>query len=153
MPVPRYYRLSVSTGTNCPHDISPSLESYVRTSLPRSMSPWHDRGRLARTYASRDGDMSWWIMAYCTSIEYDTGICNTARGISQDIPLCPRNNDLFPPDHLNCHVSSDARRQTSDGSRSSGSRSGIRSSGSRSSGSRLPQVPGHLTKLTDLWEV
>ena len=52
--------------------------------------------RLARTYASREGDMSWWIMAYCTSIEYDTGICNTARGISQDIPLCPSNSYPFP---------------------------------------------------------
>jgi hypothetical protein len=40
MPIPRYYRLSVSTGTNCPHDISPSLEAYVRASLPRTMSPW-----------------------------------------------------------------------------------------------------------------
>jgi hypothetical protein len=28
-----------STGTNCPHDISSSLEVHVRTRLPRSMSP------------------------------------------------------------------------------------------------------------------
>ena len=35
MSIPRYYRLSVSTGTNCPHDISPSLEAYVRARLPR----------------------------------------------------------------------------------------------------------------------
>ncbi len=26
------------------------------------------RGRLARTYASREGDMSWCIMAYCYGI-------------------------------------------------------------------------------------
>jgi hypothetical protein len=40
------------------------------------------------------------IMTYCTSIEYDTGIYNTTRGISQDIPLCLRNRYLsFPPDH------------------------------------------------------
>ena len=26
------------------------------------------QGRLARAYASREGDMSWGIMAYCTSI-------------------------------------------------------------------------------------
>jgi hypothetical protein len=40
MPIPRYYRLSVSTGTNCPHDTSSSLEAYVRASLPQPMSPW-----------------------------------------------------------------------------------------------------------------
>ncbi len=33
--------------------------------------------------------VSWWIM-------YDTGICNTGRGIYQDIPLCPRNRPPFP---------------------------------------------------------
>ena len=38
---PRYHRLSVNTSFNCPHDISPSLEVYVHTRLPRSMSPWH----------------------------------------------------------------------------------------------------------------
>ena len=37
--IPRYHRLSVNTGSNCPHDISPSLESYVHSILPRSMSP------------------------------------------------------------------------------------------------------------------
>ncbi len=40
MTIPRYYRLSVSTGTNCPHDISPSLEAYAHGSLPWPMSPW-----------------------------------------------------------------------------------------------------------------
>jgi hypothetical protein len=38
-------------------------------------------------------------MTYCTSIGYDTGIFNTTRGISQDIPLCPRSRFTIPPDH------------------------------------------------------
>ena len=41
IPIPRYHRLSVGTGVHSHHDISPSLESYVRIRLPRSMSPWH----------------------------------------------------------------------------------------------------------------
>ncbi len=56
--------------------------------------------------------MSWWIMAYYTSIGYDTGIYNTVWGISQDIPLCPRNIFTFPPDHdvliLNTNVYNDS---------------------------------------------
>ena len=37
----RYYRLSVSTGVNCPHDMTPSLETYVHSALLLTMSPWH----------------------------------------------------------------------------------------------------------------
>jgi hypothetical protein len=51
-------------------------------------------------------------MAYCVSVGYDTGICNTSRGISQNIPLCPRNSYTFPPDHdvliLNTNVYNDS---------------------------------------------
>jgi hypothetical protein len=33
IPIPPYYRLSDSTGTNCPHDISPSLEAYQKSTF------------------------------------------------------------------------------------------------------------------------
>jgi hypothetical protein len=39
--IPTLVYLSVSTGTNCPHDISPSPEVYTLVRIPRFMSPWH----------------------------------------------------------------------------------------------------------------
>jgi hypothetical protein len=52
---------------------------------------FNEKEKTEQLVTSEEPKLSWWIMSYYTSIGYDTGIYNTARGISQDIPLCPRN--------------------------------------------------------------
>ncbi len=41
----------------------------TETSQDRGRGPEQVRGRLGQTNVSREGDMSWWIMVYCTSFD------------------------------------------------------------------------------------
>ena len=71
-------------------------KAHPRKEIGRECDRDIDRGRLVRVFDSREGNMSRWIMSYCTSIgyrylEYRRYRYLKYRRISEDIPRNPGN--------------------------------------------------------------